>query len=146
MTLIKDEVTAKLDAVGRTGIEAIGLFEDLAGRLEDSALEEAVAAHAAAQRRLLERAADLRRARGEMPQAADPERSRLEAAGAFVRAALLPGAAPEHYVESLLDAAAKVGDAVAAALALELPPEIRALLESFERDNDAFRRTLGSRG
>lgn len=146
MTLVKDDATAKLDAVGRAGMEAIGLFEDLAGRLEDPALRESVASHAAAQRRLLERMAGLRRSRGEMPQAADPERPHLEAAGAFARAALLGGDASEHYVESLLDAATKVGDAVDAALALELPTEIRGLLESFKRDNDQFRHTLRGRG
>src|SRR5690606_24181770 len=68
MTLIKDEATAKLDAVGRAGMEAIGLFEDLAERLEEPALRETVASHAAAQRYLLERTADVRRARGELPQ------------------------------------------------------------------------------
>ncbi len=146
MTLIKDEATAKLDAVGRAGMEAIGLFEDLAERLEEPALRETVASHAAAQRYLLERTADVRRARGELPQASDPERPHLEAAGAVVRAALLRGDANEHYVESLLDAAARVGEAVEAALdSRELPAEIRALLEAFKRDHDAFRHTLRSR-
>lgn len=145
MTLLKDEMTARLDAVGCIGMETIGLLEHFEDRLDDPALRRLVASHAAAQRRLLERTADLRRERGDLPQTADPERTHLDTAGAVVRAALLPGNASEHYVESLLDAADRVEEAIDDALSLEPPPEIRALLESFKRDNEDFRRVLRSR-
>ena len=145
MSLVKDPATVRLDDLHREGMEAIGVFEDLAERIDDAGLEGLVAAHGAAQRNLLERIADLRRARGEMPHAGDPERSHLEAAGAFVRAVLLPGQTSDHYVESLLEAAGRIEEHLGAALALDLAPEVRDLLESFRRDNTDFRQALRQR-
>ena len=145
MTLIKDEATARLDDLHREGMEAIGVFEDIEEQIDDPDLKGLVAAHASAQRRLLQQAADLRRERGEMPHAADPERSHLEAAGAFVRAVLLPGETSGHYVESLLEAAGKVETHLDGALALDLDSKLRALLESFRDDHAAFQTELRKR-
>lgn len=145
MSFVKDEATSRLDDLYREGMEAVGVFEDLEERIEDVDLKGLVSAHAAAQRRLLERSADLRRARGEMPHAGDPERSHLEAAGAFVRAVLLPGETGGHYVESLLDTAAKVEKLLDDALALDLDGEMRRALESFREDNAAFLSELRKR-
>lgn len=145
MTLIKDEATTRLDAVNRAGLEAIGLFDDLESRLGDEELRELVETHASAQRRLLERAANLRRGRGEMPQPGDPERSHLEAVGAFVRAAFSPDDGTQPYVDSLLEAVDHVEQTVDDALAVELPAEIRDLLVSFKQDSEQFRRELEAR-
>lgn len=145
MTLVKDEATARLDDLYRSGMEAVGLFEDLDERIEDVDLKSLVAAHAAAQRRLLERTADLRRGRGEMPHAADPERSHLEAAGAFVRAMILPGQTSQHYIDSLLETAETVETHLDEALALQLDAEMRRLLESFRDDNASFQAELRRR-
>lgn len=146
MSLLKDETTVRLDDVNRAGMEALELFEDLGEGIEDAALRTVVSAHAEAQRRLLERITALRRARGEMPQAADPERSHLEAAGAQLRAALLPGETSDRYVGSLLDAASHVEAAVDAALTLELDRELRTLLEACRSDNHRFRAALRTGG
>jgi hypothetical protein len=145
MTLIKDETTARLDDLYRTGMEAIGLFEDLEERIPDADLRARVTAHTEAQRRLLDRSAELRRARGELPHAADPERSHLEAAGTFVRAMFLPGESSEAYIDSMLEAVAEVERCLDEALKLQLAPELRHLLESFKRDSDAFRHELRAR-
>jgi len=145
VSLVKDDETACLDDLHREGMEAIGVFDDLGQRIDDADLETLVVAHAATQRQLLERVADLRRARGEMPHAADPERSRLEAAGAVVRAVLLPGQTATHYVETLLEAVRKVELHVDAALALELDPELRSVLEALRADAAAFGEALGTR-
>ena len=145
MSLVKGEITARLDDLHREGMEAIGILEDLEERIDDADLKGLVAAHASAQRTLLERTADLRRKRGEMPHAADPERSHIEAAGAFVRAVLLPGQTSSHYVESLLDTASKVERHLDAALALDLESDMRSLLERFRNDNAAFQAALRKR-
>jgi len=145
VSLVKDEVTVRLDDLHREGMEAIGILDDLEERIDDADLKGLVAAHASAQRVLLERAADLRRMRGEMPHAADPERSHLEAAGAFVRAVMLPGQTSSHYIESLLDVAGKVETHPDAALELDLDAELRLLLESFRKDNAAFQEALRKR-
>jgi|GEM_PF-2654004 hypothetical protein len=145
MSFVKDETTVRLDALHREGMEAIGTFEDLEERIDDVDLRGLVAAHAAAQRTLLERTADLRRAAGEMPHAGDPERSHLEAAGAFVRAVLLPGETSSHYVESLIDTALRVEKLLDDALALDLAAELRRALESFRADNSVFLSELHKR-
>jgi len=142
VSVVKDAATARLDDLHREGMEVIGVLEDLEARIDDVDLKGLVAAHAAAQRTLLERIADLRRARGEMPHAADPERSHLEAAGAFVRAVLLPGHTSAHYNDSLLQAAGRIEARLDAALALDPDPRMRGLLESFRNDNAAFQRAL----
>lgn len=138
MSIMKDETTARLDDLHRDGMEALGVFDDLARRIDDDDLRDLVAAHADAQRELLERIATVRRARGEMPHAGDPERSHLEAAGAVVRAALLPGRNTTHYVETLLEAARNVERHVDAALSLDLDAQLRRVLEAFRADNVAF--------
>lgn len=145
MTLLKDEATVRLDDFYRSGMEAVGLFEDIETQIQDERLRSLVAEHAAAQRRVLEDTAELRRARGAMPHAADPERSHLEAAGAFVRAALSAEDDSAAYVDSLLTAADDVHRHTQHALELELAPDLRRLLESFRADNDAFRHALRAR-
>ncbi|HEX6992761.1 MAG TPA: hypothetical protein VF339_01305 [Gammaproteobacteria bacterium] len=145
MSFVKDEATARLDDLYREGMEAVGVFDDLAQSIDDADLENLVASHASAQRTLLERAAALRRARGEMPHAADPERSHLEAAGAFVRAVLLPGQTAAHYVETLLEAVRKVDRHLDAALALDLDAKLRRVLEALRDDNAAFDEALRKR-
>lgn len=145
MTLVKDETTARLDDLHREGMEAIGILEDIEEQIDDLDLKGVIAAHASTQRRLLQQTADLRRERGELPHAADPERSHLEAAGAFVRAMLLPGETSSHYVESLLEASDKVGDRLRDALALDLDAKVRTLLESFRNDHAAFQAELRKR-
>ena len=145
MSLLKDEVTARLDDLQRAGMEALDLYQDIENRTDDETLRELLAPHIDAQRSMLERAADVRRELGQLPQVADPERAHLEAAGAFVRAMVLPGASTTHYVESLLDAAETVDRCLADALGLELDGRLRRALESFARENDAFRRALHAR-
>lgn len=145
MSFVKDEITAVLDDLHREGMEAVGIYEDLQEHVEDSALRNLLAAHAAAQQALLQQAADWRRARGEMPHASDPERSHLEAAGAFVRAIFLPGRATDHYVESILAPAGRVERLIDDALALDLAVELRTLLESFRSDNAGFQAELRKR-
>ncbi len=145
MSLVKDDVTAHLDDLYRKGMEAIGVYDDITRRIDDPDLGDLVAAHAAAQRELLERAAALRRARGEMPHAADPERSHLEAAGAVVRAVLLPGRNATHYVETLLETVRKVEGYLDAALALDLDADLRRVLEALRADNAGLGDALGKR-
>ncbi|HEX7081238.1 MAG TPA: hypothetical protein VF329_09505 [Gammaproteobacteria bacterium] len=145
MTLLKDETTARLDEVQKAGTESLGLYEDLAERIDDRALAALVRARLEEQKRLLERLAELRRERGDLPQAGDPERSHLEAAGAVVRAILLPGATTAHYVESLLGAAVETGRALDAAASLALDPETRRLLDALAASNGAFIEALRER-
>ena len=145
MSLLKDDATTRLDDLNLAGAEALGLYEDIGGRIDDASLSGLLAAQISTQRALLERIADLRRARGELPHAADPERSHLEAAEAFVRAIVLPGETETHYVESLLGAAATVGRNIDDALSLDLDGEMRALLEELGNGNAAFEAQLRSR-
>ncbi len=145
MSFVKDETTARLDDLHREGMEAVGLYEDLQEHIEDSDLSNLLAAHAGAQQKLLQQAADWRRARGEMPHASDPERSHLEAAGAFVRAIFLPGRTSDHYVESILEPAGRVERLLDDVLALELAAELRAVLEAFRTDNAEFQAELRRR-
>ena len=145
MSLLKDEATTRLDDLNLAAAEALGLYEDIGGRIDDKSLSGILTAQISAQRTLLERIADLRRARGELPHAADPERSHLEAAEAFVRANLLPGESSTHYVESVLDAASTVQRYVDGALSLCPDDEMRALLEELGNTNAAFEAALRSR-
>lgn len=145
MTLIKSEKTRRLDDLNLAGMEAMGLYEDILGHTDDDSLSRMLEAHIGSQRTLLERIVDLRRQRGELPQAADPERSHLEAAEAFIRAAVLPGETSEHYVESLLEAAGEVETHITSALALDLDAPMRALLEALRETNAAFETALQSR-
>lgn len=145
MSLLKDEKTTRLDDLHRAGAEALGLYQDLEARVEDETLRAVLVPHIDAQRGLLERVAELRRETGQLPQAADPEVSHLEAAGALVRAAVLPGGTETHYVESILDAAADVDRHLGEALSLDLDGALRRLLESFQTENQAFERALRDR-
>lgn len=145
MTLLKDDRTLRLDDLDIAASEAEALYEDLERRIDDDALRALVAEHAAAQREALGRVDEIRRARGDLPQAGDPERSHLGAAGAALRALVLPGDPAAHYVESLLDAAAKVSAALDDALAIDLDPDLRRLLTDLKDRNAAFETALRAR-
>lgn len=142
MSLFKDDATMRLDDVNLAAAEAAGLYADLLERIEDTELHRLVSNHLATQDRLVEQIADLRRNRGELPQAADPERSHLEAAGAYLRAIVLPGETIGHYVESMLDAAAAVATQIDNALSLDLDGELPGLLKEFSRVNAAYETEL----
>jgi hypothetical protein len=145
MTLFKDERTLRLDDLDITAAEAEALYRDLEPRIEDEALRSRVAAHAAAQADLLSRVDALRRDLGELPQLGDPERSQLGAAGAHLRAIVLPGDVAIHHVESLLEAAGKVTAQVDLALGVELDAELERLLTELRRLNVAFEEALRAR-
>jgi hypothetical protein len=142
MNLLKDDRTLKLDDVGLAAIEALGLYRDLEERIEHSNLRTLLQTHTAAHAQLLERLEDARRQRGEMPQGGDPERSHLEAAGAYLRAMVLPGETDAHFVESMLDAADNVEEQIDAALTLELDTEIERPLLELRAANTDFQTRL----
>lgn len=138
MNLLKDDRTLKLDDVGIASAEALGLYRDLEERIEHPNLRTLLQTHTAAHARLLERLEDARRRRGEMPQGSDPERSHLDAAGAYLRAIVLPGETDVHFIESMLEAAENVGERIAAALALDLDTELAERLQALSDANASF--------
>lgn len=144
MNLLKDDVTMHLDDLSRAAAEASGLYADLLERIEDSKLHRLVSNHVAAQTELMERIADLRRERGELPQAGDPERSHLEAAGAYLRAIVLPGETTAHYIETMLEAARNVAVKVDDALALGMDGELQSHLKELERINTEYETALNT--
>lgn len=142
MSLLKDPVTLRLDAVAATATETLGLYRDLEAVIDDQGLEALLAEQGSKQAELLQRVDELRRGRGDLPQAGDPERSHLEAAGAYLRAKLLPGETTAHYAESLLHAAAEVSARLDEALHLDLDPALRGLLEELSDTNRELERAL----
>jgi hypothetical protein len=138
MSLLKDELTAQLDDVTRSASETLEFYADVVPQLESAELARLLESRCAAQRLLLERIAAYRRARGELPEAGDPERSHLGAAAAHLRARVLPGNATMHYAESVLEAAAKLGVEIDEALAAGPDEVLRAMLESFKGANAGF--------
>jgi hypothetical protein len=138
MNLIKDDRTLRLDNFELSATEALGLCNDLEEHIDDPALRALLAKHVAAQTELLRQVEHVRRARGELPQAGDPERAHLGAAGAYLRAVVLPGDATTHYAESLHAAAAKVSTALEEALAIEHDTTLARLLSEFQGANEDF--------
>jgi hypothetical protein len=142
MNLFKDERTLRLDDFDLAATEALELGRDLAERIEDAALQALVADHVASQSALLRQIDDVRRAQGDLPQAGDPERAHLGAAGAHLRAIMLPGDTTVHYVETLQNAAAKVSTELDGALATELSASLECLFAEFKQAHDAFESAL----
>lgn len=138
MSLIKDDKTTCLDALSVAATETCTVYEDLVGRIEDPQLQALVREHAVLQRSIQETVEDLRRAAGELPQAGDPERGHFGAAGAYVRALVLPGDTTTHFIESLRAASARMSACLDDALALELDAPVKPLLERWRQANAAF--------
>ncbi|MBN1240199.1 MAG: hypothetical protein JXB36_16970, partial [Gammaproteobacteria bacterium] len=122
------------------------LYGDLQEQIEDARLNALLHEALSSQSKLLRDIVDARRALGDLPQAGDPERSHLGAAGAHLRAMVLPGSARSHYVETLLEAAAGVSAELDAALAIDLAPQLKRLLEAFRESNAAFVTALRNLG
>lgn len=142
MALIKDDRTRRLDDFELAASDALGLYADLVERIEERRLSAMLAEVTAGQSRLLKQVFDVRRELGELPQAGDPERSHLGAAGAQLRALVLPGSPTSHYVETLLEAAAGVSAALDGARTLDLDARLEALLDEFRKTNEAFEARL----
>lgn len=147
MSLLKDDRTILLDELQLAGDEALELY---AATVEAAAEPDAppwrgqVAAHERAQRALLTRIAEHRRALGEQPQAGDPELPSLESAGARLRAAVTPNAAPDPFARTLSAAAGRLRDAIDAARDSDLDETLRALTLDLRRDVEVLVRKLPS--
>jgi hypothetical protein len=145
MSLLKDERTLRLDDLDIAVSEADVLYRDLDDHIDDPALHALILRHADAQADTMAHFDELRRSLGDLPQAGDPERSHLGAAGAYLRAMVLPGDTTTHYIESLLEATSKVNLHVERALDLELDPALNQLLQDVKAANEAFATALRAR-
>jgi len=131
---LKDDLTVALDEVDRTASRIVTIYEDLS----DLASEPEVAARlrqaGERYRRALVAFNHARRAAGQIPEVADPERAHLQSLWMALRSAVSGEASREHLEHALDELDEELRRAVAAARKLDPDPALRDALARLEQD------------
>lgn len=134
--ILKDDLTVALDEVDRTASRIVTIYQDLAGLADDPALADRFEQEAARRRQALTAFNRERRAAGQTPEVADPERAHLASLWFTLKAAVAGERAREQMERSLAELDERLAEAVRGALALSPPAAIAAALAALDGDRN----------
>lgn len=134
--LFKDDLTVALDEVDRTASRILTIYHDLAGLTDHVDRAERLQREGERLRQALTRFNDARRAAGQVPEVADPERAHLQSLWLALKSAV-SGGSEQQLDESLKALRDELAGAVAAARALRPPPGVDAALRRLGAASDA---------
>lgn len=142
MGFLKDKSTADYDAFTSLADETLAFYGEVVGFVEGPELGELVRSAAEEQSSLLEAIKTSRRARDDLPQAGDPERSRLQAVLAEARAFFAGDEGDKQLGANVHRATVELRSRVTQLLSCDLPDDELELLERYRLACESLERRL----
>ena len=131
---LKDDLTVALDEVDRTASRIVTIYEDLSGIAPEPLVADQLRDAGERHRRALVAFNHARRAAGQIPEVADPERAHLQSLWLALRSAVSGEASRVRLDQALDELDEELRRAVAAARALGPEPALRDALDRLAQD------------
>lgn len=142
MGFLKDKSTADYDAFTSLADETLAFYGEIVGFVDDPELAELVHSAAEEQSGLLEAIKSKRRARDDLPQAGDPERSGLQVVLAEARAFFAGDEGDQQLGANVHKTTTELRSHVTKLLSSDLPKNELELLEQYRLACESLERRL----